>query len=195
MGPEDRERIRRQLGRLRYQPRRVAARCARGYPAVVEGFHPPGEARPGETLSTSLDWITCPWLEQRIQALENQGWLAHLRWLLEQEGATRLRESVEAAAREYTSRVRAAHEARSPGTFARRYGERILGIGGTARVLGLKCLHNHAAASLSGQGTPLGELALALVALDSAREGRAPLDCGSDCMARPEEFGMAREEV
>lgn len=182
--------LRRQIGYLRYEPLHVAARCHQGYPAVVEGFHPPGDPKEGEVLSTSLDWITCPWLEKAIQRVENEGWLHHLRWILADPRGAALKKDLLAASDAYTSRLRERMDARSPGTFARRFEGRILGIGGTADPAALKCLHNHAATALSGEATPIGAFALALVEMNLGRHGQGPLDCGADCMEEPEKFGL-----
>ncbi len=178
-----------------YQPKAVVARCHRGYPGVVLGFHPAGPGGPGETLSTTLHWVACPWLESRIQALENGGWLDHLRWILAHPETSGLRDRLSEAAREYTSAVRAAHDERSPGTFGTRNGERIMGIGGTRDPLGLKCLHNHAAWFLAGGDSPIGALVMGLVELDTSRAGTGALDCGGDCVATPTVFGLRARRV
>ena len=119
-----------------------------------------------------------------------QGWLHHLRWVLDEPGGAPLKQDLLAASDAYTSRLQERMDARSPGTFARRYGGRILGIGGTADPAALKCLHNHAATALSGEPTPIGTFALALVEMNLGRDGRGPLDCGADCMQEPERFGL-----
>lgn len=182
--------IRMQLGKLRYQPLAVGARCARGYPAVVKGFHPPGPATPGEVLSTSLDWVSCPHLESRIQALENGGWLDHLRWILDHPENEALRETLGRVGEAYTNRVRAAMDARAPGIFEQRFGSRTMGIGGTADPLALKCLHNHVAWVLAGGASPIGSFTLALLNLDLSPRGQGPVECGADCRADPAAFGL-----
>lgn len=194
MSPEDEVVLERQLGRLRYRPRRVTARCHKGYPAGVVAFHSPDEA-PHEVVSNSLDWVTCPWLERHIQTIENHHWLEHLRWLLDHERGQALREELQAASESYTARARSLFEAIQPGLFAQRYGEAVFGVGGTRRPLGMKCLHNHVATHLAGEPTPLGAFTMALVEMDLAACGRGPFDCGGDCMETPREFGLDPWEV
>lgn len=188
---QDRVTLERQLGRLRYHPRRVTARCHRGYPAGVVAFH----SQPPEVVSNSLDWVTCPWLERRIQSIENEKWLEHLRWFLEQEAGEALRASLQEASRRYTERARGLFEEIVPGLFDQRYRDQVFGIGGTRRPFGLKCLHNHVATFLAGEPTPLGEFTWALLELDLLGRGEGPLDCGGDCMATPAEFGLDPWEV
>jgi hypothetical protein len=191
---EDRVILERQLGRLRYQPQRVTARCHRGYPGGVVAFHTL-DLPPHEVTSNSLDWVTCPWLERRIQSLENEKWLEHLRWFLDQEAGEPLRQSLLAASKRYTERARELFEIQEPGLFERRYQDSTFGIGGTRRPFGLKCLHNHVATFLAEEPTPLGEFALALVELDLQGGPEGPLDCRGDCMETPAEFGLDPWEV
>lgn len=188
--PEDRDLVRIQLGRLRYEPRRILARCRQDRPAVVLGYHPPGPPVEGETLSTSLTWVSCPWLERRIQGLENSGWIDHLRWILEHPANKELRERMLSIAEDYTNRVREAFDARRPDLFEKRFGGRIMGVGGTQDPLALKCLHNHVAWSLAGGDSPIGRFALALVDLDLAPGGLGATDCGRDCGEDPGSFGL-----
>lgn len=191
MQPGDRRLVAMQLGRIRYEPEAVVARCARDYPAAVLGFaaRAPARAARGE-LSATLHWITCPWLKARISTLEAGGWIDHLRWLLARPESGALRAALEEAAGAYTTAVRRAHDGRSPGLFEARFGGRIMGIGGTAGADGMKCLHNHVAWMLAGGTSPIGAFALALVELDLAPRGLAPLDCGSDCAREPARFGL-----
>jgi hypothetical protein len=139
--------------------------------------------------------VTCPWLERRIQTMENNHWLDHLRWLLLHDKGVALRADLEAASARYTTRVRELFEARQPGTFEIRYQDQVFGIGGTRDPLGIKCLHNHVGTRLAGEPTPLGELALTLIQLDLEPVGLGPLNCGGDCMARPRDFGLKPWEV
>lgn len=187
---EDQAIVAHQLGRLRYQPLKVWARCAKGYPTVVEAFHSPGPPDPKETVSTSKDWISCPWLEARIQRLEQEGWLHHLRWILTRPEGQSLGEDLDSCAQTYTNRLKKLFDARHPGLFASRYGERTLGVGGTQDPRGLKCLHNHAAFALTGAESILGQLVLALVDWNLEGQEKTSSDCGRDCVQEGEAFGL-----
>jgi hypothetical protein len=132
---DDRRVVSWQLGRPARTFRRVAVRCAHGFPAVTEQapFGPDGEPFP------TTYYLTCPWLVAAIARLEAAGGVE--RWSRAAAEDRRLAESLARADRE--------QRALRP--------ELDVGIGGT-RVPGkLKCLHAHAAFALARPGYELGE--------------------------------------
>jgi hypothetical protein len=124
-----------QLGRPARPFRKVAVRCAYGFPAVVEQppFDPDGAPFP------TTYYLTCPWLAAAVARLEAAGGVE--RWSERAEREPRLRRSVERADAEQR-RIRP---------------ELDVGIAGTRNPLKLKCLHAHAAFALARPGYELGE--------------------------------------
>ena len=124
-----------QLGRPARPFRRVAARCAHGFPAVTEQapFGPDGEPFP------TTFYLTCPWLVAGISRLEAEG------------GVERYSRAAQEDAELGESLVRADAEQR------RLRPELPVGIAGTSRRENLKCLHAHAAFALAHPGYELGE--------------------------------------
>jgi hypothetical protein len=121
--------------------RRVAVRCAYGFPAVTEQapFDPAGEPFP------TTYYLTCPWLVAAIARIESNGGVE--RYSLAAAGEEELRESVAAADAEQR-RIRP---------------ELDVGIGGSRDPSKLKCLHAHAAFALARPHYELGERVLAEV--------------------------------
>jgi hypothetical protein len=119
--------------------RRVAVRCAYGFPAVTEQapFDPAGEPFP------TTYYLTCPWLVAAIARIESNGGVE--RYSLAAAGEEELRESVAAADAEQR-RIRP---------------ELDVGIGGSRDPSKLKCLHAHAAFALARPHYELGERVLA----------------------------------
>jgi hypothetical protein len=124
-----------QLGRPARPFRRVAVRCAYGFPAVVEQppFGPDGAPFP------TTYYLTCPWLVGALARLEAGGGVE--RWSERAADDARLRASLERADEEQR-RLRP---------------ELDVGIAGTRNPLKLKCLHAHAAFALARPGYELGE--------------------------------------
>jgi hypothetical protein len=132
---EDRDVVAWQLGRSPRAFRRVAVRCAYGFPAVTEQA-PFTES--GAPFPTTY-WLTCPWLVQAIARIEAAGGVA--RFSAAAESDPELRAGVLAA----------------DGEQRRLRPELDGGIGGTRAPLSLKCLHAHAAYALARPGYELGE--------------------------------------
>lgn len=128
-----------QLGRPARPFRRVAVRCAYGFPAVTEQapFGPDGEPFP------TTYYLTCPWLVSAIARIEARGGVERFSAAARDDPG--LRGSVERADAEQR-RIRP---------------ELDVGIGGTRDRARLKCLHAHAAFALARPGYELGERVLA----------------------------------
>jgi hypothetical protein len=128
-----------QLGRPARPFRRVAVRCAHGFPAVTEQ---PAFTDDGEPFPTTY-YLTCPWLVAAIARVEAGGGVE--RWSSAAAEDPELHASLERADAEQ-------REIRP---------EFDLGIGGTRHPENLKCLHAHAAFALARPGYELGERILA----------------------------------
>jgi uncharacterized protein len=142
-----------QLGRPAKPFRRVAARCAHGFPAVTEQA-PFGAG--GEPFPTTF-YLTCPWLVSGIARLEAEG------------GVERFSRAAESDPELGRSLAEADAEQR------RLRPELDVGIAGTRTRENLKCLHAHAAFALARPGYELGERVLAEVGERWCPDGR----CGS----------------
>ncbi|MGH3024635.1 MAG: DUF501 domain-containing protein [Gaiellaceae bacterium] len=127
--------VSRQLGRPARPFRRVAVRCAHGFPAVTEQA-PFGDD--GAPFPTTY-YLTCPWLVAGIARLEAAG------------GVERWSEAAAADPALAASLARADREQRELRP------ELDVGIGGTRAPGRLKCLHAHAAFALARPGYELGE--------------------------------------
>jgi uncharacterized protein len=128
-----------QLGRPAQPFRRVACRCAHGFPAVTEQPPRTDDGRPFPTTY----YLTCPWLVAAVARIEADGGVS--RWSAAAAADERLGESL-ARADEEQRRLRP---------------ELDVGIGGTRDPRALKCLHAHAAFALARPGYELGERVLA----------------------------------
>jgi hypothetical protein len=130
-----------QLGRPARPFRRVARRCAYGFPAVTEQapFGPDGEPFP------TTFYLTCPWLVSALARIEAGGGVE--RWSRAAADDPVLAESLAEADREQR-RLRP---------------ELDVGIAGSRSPGALKCLHAHAAFALARPGYELGERVLAEV--------------------------------
>jgi hypothetical protein len=128
-----------QLGRPARPFRRVAARCAYGFPAVTEQapFGPDGEPFP------TTYYLTCPWLVSGIARLEAGGGVERFSRLAASD--PELGRSL-ADADEEQRRLRP---------------ELDVGIAGTRNRENLKCLHAHAAFALARPDYELGDRILA----------------------------------
>jgi uncharacterized protein len=130
-----------QLGRPARAFRRVAARCAHGFPAATEQA-PYGDD--GAPFPTTY-YLTCPWLVAAVSRLEAGGGVERYSRAAAEDPA--LRHSLEKADSEQR-RIRP---------------ELDVGIAGSREPGNLKCLHAHAAFALSRPGYELGERVLAEV--------------------------------
>ncbi len=92
--PEDREIVARQLGREPTLPFRVAARCPRGLPSVIEN-------EPRREMPTSF-WVTCPSLAAAVSRVEAVGGVRQVR---EEVGAKAVEEVHAEHLRRYGFRV------------------------------------------------------------------------------------------
>jgi hypothetical protein len=130
-----------QLGRPARAFRRVAARCAHGFPAVTEQAPFGSDGTPFPTTY----YLTCPWLVAAIARVEADGGVERFSQAAAADLA--LRRSLEDADAEQR-RMRP---------------ELDVGIAGTRTPGKLKCLHAHAAFALARPGYELGERILAEV--------------------------------
>jgi hypothetical protein len=127
-----------QLGRRAKPFRRVAARCAYGFPAVTEQA-PFG--LDGEPFPTTY-YLTCPWLVSGIARVEADG-------------------GVERFSRAAASDPELARSLADADAEQRRLRPELdVGIAGTRVRENLKCLHAHAAFALARPGYELGERVL-----------------------------------
>ena len=124
-----------QLGRPARPFRRVAVRCAYGFPAVTEQEPFTSSGTPFPTTY----YLTCPWLVAGIARLEAAGGVQ--RW-------------TDAAARDPEL---AASLARADAEQRALRPELDVGIAGTREPGPLKCLHAHAAFAHARPGYELGE--------------------------------------
>jgi hypothetical protein len=124
-----------QLGRPARAFRRVAARCAHGFPAVTEQA-PFGDD--GTPFPTTY-YLTCPWLVAEIARVEAGGGVERFSRAAAEDPA--LARSLAAADAEQR-RLRP---------------ELPVGIAGSRARENLKCLHAHAAFALARPGYDLGE--------------------------------------
>jgi hypothetical protein len=151
---DDRAVVERQLGRPPRAFRRVALRCPYGLPAVTE--QDPYDER-GEPFPTTY-YVTCRYLVAAIARLEAAGGVE--RWsraaVEDPELALSLREG-DAEQRVLRRELAAGQAGRDAGSSLE------LGIGGSSRGGGLKCLHAHAAYALARPGYTLGERIVAEV--------------------------------
>jgi hypothetical protein len=144
-----------QLGRPARAFRRVAQRCAYGFPAVTEQA-PYGDD--GAPFPTTF-YLTCPWLVAAVSRLEAAGGVERFSRAAAEDPA--LKRSLERADSE--------QRALRP--------ELDVGIAGSKTPENLKCLHAHAAFALARPGYALGERILAEVEerwCPDARCERAP---------------------
>jgi uncharacterized protein len=151
---DDKDVVKRQLGRPPRAFRRVVRRCPFGRPAVTE--QEPYDER-GEPFPTTY-YLTCPWLVAAVSRLEAAGGVA--RWTKAAAADAALAASLARAndeQREIRRSLGGAARARDGGAVLE------LGIGGSSRSGGLKCLHAHAAFALARPGYELGERILAEV--------------------------------
>ena len=154
---EDERVIAKQLGRTPRGLLAVERRCPYGYPQVAR-VYPLVEGKPFPTLF----WLTCPFLTKQIDRLEAEGWIKQLEQLLEEDAlAAGFQKAHRAYITERNSLLVAEDRA-----FLEETGmlTNLLkkGIGGTADVKRVKCLHLHVAHALV-RDNPIGERVLELI--------------------------------
>lgn len=150
-----------QIGRQPREPWRVAARCVWDRPSVIAS---PSTLEDGSRFPT-LFWLTCPWLIERVGALESDG--AAARW------ATRAAQDPELAdelrATEATLTALRSEESSGEDACA------DVGIAGQRDPLAVKCLHAHVALALAGVDDPIGKQTLSNVGLSCPDDACAHL--------------------
>ncbi|HNV71207.1 MAG TPA: DUF501 domain-containing protein [Candidatus Ozemobacteraceae bacterium] len=156
----DQQAVERLLGRPARVPFTVLKRCPDGSPQVVQAepvFQEDGIWKPFPTIY----WLLCPKLRLAISHLEQGGFLKSMLSRLEQDSAFR-----EAFLRGQSAvcecRVRRAAQI-LPQPLSENMAKvlRETSIAGSHHLLGLKCLHAHAAHTLAGGENPVGEAILA----------------------------------
>jgi hypothetical protein len=149
---DEREVVRRQLGRPPRAFRRVAVRCPFGAPAVTE--QAPYDER-GAPFPTTY-YLTCPHLVAALARIEAAGGVG--RWSRAAAADAALAASLARAHAEQ----RALRRELAAGETGLDGGASLdLGIGGSSHPSGLKCLHAHAAFALARPGYELGGRILA----------------------------------
>lgn len=143
-----------QLGRVPRGSWRVGARCSFGYPVVIVTAPVTVGGEPFPTLY----YLTCPYLVERISALESAGEVEA--WRERLAGDAHLASRLLAA--DATYRIARATE-----------GDGVdptpdVGIAGQRDALATKCLRAHVATFLGGISDPVGEGVLAGIARECA---------------------------
>jgi hypothetical protein len=114
----------------------------------------------------SLFWLTCPWLAERVSALESGGGAAQ--WARRVSEDPVLADAVKAA--DAAVRALRSDESRGEDECAN------VVLAGQSDPLGVKCLHAHVALALAGVPDLIGEEVVSDIRLGSAapgeREGR-----------------------
>lgn len=151
---DDRAVVARQIGRPPRAFRRVAVRCPYGKPAVTEQ-HAYDER--GEPFPTTY-YLTCRHLVAAFARVEAAGGVE--RWSRAVADDAELSASLGRADAEQRA---LRHELAAGRTGADEGASLDLGVGGSSRVGGLKCLHAHAAYALARPGYELGERIVAEV--------------------------------
>ncbi len=134
----------------------VAKRCRWGYPQVIRCFPLLG----GKPFPT-LYWLTCPFLNKSVGALESSGKVEEFQDIVLSD--TDLRKALEIAHRCYAWE-RSSLLAKGIKDYLRKKLPSYIrvieqsGIGGVSKVDGVKCLHAHLAYWLVGGKTPIGDL-------------------------------------
>lgn len=145
--PADATCVAAQLGRAPRRPWRVASRCSYGYPNAIVS---PACLEDG-TPFPNLAWLTCPWLLERVAALESAGGTAEWTRRAQDDPA------IAAALRDADAIVRQRRAVESGGEDA----FTDVGLAGQRDPLKVKCLHAHVALGLLGIEDPIGREVLA----------------------------------
>lgn len=148
---DDRETVKRQLGRPPRAFRRVVVRCPYGRPAVTE--QDPYDAD-GEPFPTTY-YLTCRHLVAAVSRLEAEGGVE--RWT---RAAAENPAFASSLARATDEQRRVRHELAHAPHGSEGGVSLDLGIGGSGRDGSLKCLHAHVAFALARPGYELGEAIL-----------------------------------
>ena len=158
----DQQTVERLLGRPARVPFTVLTRCPDGSPQVVLAepiFREDGIWKPFPTVF----WLLCPKLRLAISHLEQGGFLKNMLARMEREAD--LHESyLRGQAQIGVERVRRAAEMLSEPLPPKI--EKVLketSIAGSHHLMGLKCLHAHAAHALAGGENPVGAAVLAAI--------------------------------
>ncbi len=108
----------------------------------------------------TLFWLSCPYLVRRISFLEAAGWIGRLQEALAADPALR-RRFAEAHRLYIDERARLLSDLDRAEIGRRGWGDALArrGIGGTARMDRIKCLHLHAAHAMV-RFNPVGEAVL-----------------------------------
>lgn len=155
----DQQLVERLLGRPARVPFTVLTRCPDGSPQVVKAepvFQEDGMWKPFPTIY----WLLCPNLRLAISRLEQGGFLKVMLTRLEQDAAFR-EAYLRGQAAVSDERVRRSAEILSqslPEKMAKVLRE--TSVAGSHHLMGLKCLHAHAAHALAGGENPVGRAIL-----------------------------------
>ena len=155
---EDKRIIAAQLGRTARGLLRVERRCPYGYPQVIL-VYPLIEGKPFPTTF----WLTCPFLAEEIDHLEEVGWIKRMETLLRED--TRLNARLQRAHRAYIEErmnLLSVEDRRFLDDSGILTSLLDKGIGGIADPNRIKCLHLHVAHALAREN-PIGEIVLALL--------------------------------
>lgn len=157
---EDKRIIAAQLGRAARGLLKVERRCPYGYPQVIL-VYPLIE---GEPFPTTF-WLTCPFLAEEIDHLEEAGWIRRMETLLRED--TGLNARLQRAHRAYIEErmnLLSIEDRRFLNDFGMSASLLDKGIGGIADFNRIKCLHLHVAHALAREN-PIGEIILSRLRL------------------------------
>ncbi len=152
---EDKRIIAAQLGRTARGLLRVERRCPYGYPQVIL-VYPLIEGKPFPTTF----WLTCPFLAEEIDHLEEEGWIRRMETLLRED--TRLNARLQRAHRAYIEErlnLLSVEDRRFLDDSGMSASLLDKGIGGIGDFNCIKCLHLHVAHALAREN-PIGEIVL-----------------------------------
>ena len=155
---EDKRIIAAQLGREARGLLKVERRCPYGYPQVIL-VYPLIEEKPFPTTF----WLTCPFLAEEIDHLEEEGWIKKMETILRED--TRLNARLQRAHRAYIEErihLLSVEDRRFLADSGMSVSLLEKGIGGIADFNRVKCLHLHVAHALAREN-PIGEIVLALL--------------------------------
>lgn len=152
---EDKRIIAVQLGRAARGLLRVERRCPYGYPQVIL-VYPLIEGKPFPTTF----WLTCPFLAEEIDHLEEAGWIKKMEIILREDAG--LNAQLQQAHREYIEErmnLLSVEDRRFLADSGMLTSLLDKGIGGIADFNRIKCLHLHVAHALAREN-PIGEIVL-----------------------------------
>ena len=152
---EDKRIIAAQLGRAARGLLRVERRCPYGYPQVIL-VYPLIEEKPFPTTF----WLTCPFLAEEIDHLEEAGWIKRMETLLKEDPG--LNAQLQRAHRAYIEErmnLLSIEDRRFLNDLGMSASLLDKGIGGIADFNRIKCLHLHVAHALVREN-PIGKIIL-----------------------------------